>query len=174
MYIETQRMLIRDFVIEDASDLYEILGNEETMHYLEPTYDFEKTKAFLTSFCISQKGAVAAICKENNKLIGYILFHKQAENVYEIGWVFHHRFLRKGYAYESCKAVIDYAFKELHAYKVFAETSDTIKSVSLMKKLGMQLENHQCNHCIEYQTNQNKLVVYELIKENWLEKNIVG
>lgn len=58
------------------------------MHYLEPAYDFEKTKTFLNSFCIIRKGVVAAICKENNKLIGYILFNKQAEDIYEIGWIF--------------------------------------------------------------------------------------
>lgn len=170
MYIETQRMIVRDFVFDDAQDLYEILGNEETMHYLEPAYDFEKTKAFLTSFCINRKGAVAAICKENNKLIGYILFNKQAEDLYEIGWIFNHKFLRQGYAYESCKAVIDYAFKELHAYKIFAETMDMIKSVPLMKKLGMQMENQQCSHCNEYQIDKNKLVVYELVKQDWQKK----
>ena len=71
MYIETPRMIIRDFVLEDGADLHEIFGDDETMKNCEPVYVFEKTKAFLTSFCIGRKGAVAAVHKESNKVIGY-------------------------------------------------------------------------------------------------------
>jgi len=133
MNIETPRMIIRDFTPEDAADLHEIFGDDETMENCEPAYDFEKTKEFLTSFCIGRKGAVAAVHKESNKVIGYILFNDADEGVYEMGWIYNRRFWRQGYAYESCKAVIDYAFGELKAHKVFAEAIDTVKSVSLMR-----------------------------------------
>lgn len=52
MHIETPRMIIRDFTPEDAADLHDIFGDDETMENCEPAYDFEKTKEFLTSFCI--------------------------------------------------------------------------------------------------------------------------
>jgi len=133
MNIETSRMIIRNFTPEDAADLHEIFGDDETMENCEPAYDFEKTKEFLTSFCIGRKGAVAAVHKESNKVIGYILFNDADEGVYEMGWIYNRRFWRQGYAYESCKAVIDYAFGELKAHKVFAEAIDTVKSVSLMR-----------------------------------------
>ena len=60
MNIETPRMIIRDFTPDDVADLHEIFGDDETMENCEPAYDFEKTKEFLTSFCIGQNGAVAA------------------------------------------------------------------------------------------------------------------
>ena len=101
MNIETTRMIIRDFTPEDAADLHEIFGDDETMENCEPAYDFEKTKRFLQSFCISRKGAVAAVHKESNKVIGYILFNEADERVYEMGWIFNRSFLRQGYAYES-------------------------------------------------------------------------
>lgn len=110
MYIETPRMIIRDFTPEDAADLHEIFGDDETMENCEPAYDFEKTKEFLTSFCIGRKGAVAAVHKESNKVIGYILFNEADEGVFEMGWFYNRSFWRQGYAYESCKAMIDYAF----------------------------------------------------------------
>ena len=50
MHIETPRMIIRDFTPEDAADLHDIFGDDETMENCEPAYDFEKTKEFLTSF----------------------------------------------------------------------------------------------------------------------------
>ena len=140
MYIETTRMIIREFTPEDAVALHDILGDDETMANCEPAYDFEKTKDFLTSFCIGRKGAVAAIHKESGKLIGYILFNELNEGVYEMGWIYNRSFWRQGYAYESCKAVIGYAFRELNAHKIFAEAIDPVKSVGLMQKLGMRLE----------------------------------
>ena len=44
MYIETPRMIIRDFVPEDAADLHDIFGDDETMESCEPAYNFEKNK----------------------------------------------------------------------------------------------------------------------------------
>lgn len=146
IYIETERMMIRSFTADDADDLYEILGDDQTMANCEPAYDFEKTEQFLSSFCIGRNGAVAAVHKDSGKVIGYILFHETDECVYEIGWIFNRRFWRQGYAYESCKAVIDYAFTEIKAHKVFAETIDAVKSVGLMQKLGMLLEGIQRSH----------------------------
>lgn len=85
MYIETSRMIIRNFTLEDAADLHDIFGDAETMKNCEPAYDIEKTKDFLTSFCIGRNGAVAAVLKENGKMIGYILFNEFDEGVYEVG-----------------------------------------------------------------------------------------
>lgn len=167
MIIETTRMIIRNFVLEDIADLYEILGDNETMKNCEPEYDFEKTKEFLISFCISRKGAVAAVHKESGKMIGYILFNEFNDDVYEMGWIYNRNFWRQGYAYESCKAVIDNAFEELKAHKIFAETIDTVKSVGLMKKLGMQFEGIQRSQTKDNHGNWENLYFYGLLKDDW-------
>lgn len=166
MHIETPRMTIRNFVPEDAADLHEILGDKETMEYCEPAYSFEKTKEFLHSFCIGRKGAVAAVHKESGRLIGYILFSQQGDGVYEMGWFFHRSFWRQGYAYESCKAVIDYAFGELKAHKIVAETIDTVKSAGLMRKLDMQLEGIQRSQTQDLHGNWADLYFYGLLEED--------
>ncbi len=156
MKIETIRLIIRNFISGDADDLYEILGDAETMKYCEPAYDLPKTKEFLHSFCIGRNGAVAAVRKQSQKVIGYILFNEIEHGAYEIGWFFNRSYWRQGYAYEACKAVVDYAFCELNAHKVFSETVDSVKSVGLMKKLGMASEGIQENlHC------------YSLLREDW-------
>ena len=167
MYIETVRMIIRDFTPGDAADLQEIFGDEETMKNCEPAYDFEKTKEFLTSFCIGRKGAIAAVHKESGKMMGYILFKRQDEGVYEMGWIYNRQFWRQGYAYETCKAVIDYAFAELKAHKIFAEATDTVKSVGLMQKLGMQLEGIQRSQTKDLHGNWVDLYLYGLLADDW-------
>ena len=170
MNIETSRMIIRDFTSEDAADLHEIFGDDETMENCEPAYDFEKTREFLTSFCIGRNGAVAAVHKESGKMIGYILFKEYDVDVYEVGWIYNRNYWRQGYAYESCKAVIDYAFAERKAHKVFAETIDAGKSVGLMQKLGMQLEGIQRSQTRDNHGNWADLYFYGLLEEDWRKK----
>ena len=107
-------------------------------------------------------------------MMGYILFNEFDEGVYEMGWIYNRQFWRKGYAYESCKAVIDHAFSERKAHKVFAETIDAVKSVGLMQKLGMQLEGVQRRHTRDNHGNWADLYVYGLLEENWRNNGNTG
>ena len=172
--LETQRMMIRSFTPEDAADLHEILGDDDTMEYCEPAYDFEKTKEFLHSFCIGRKGAVAAVHKESGKMVGYILFNELEKGVYEMGWFFNRRFWGQGLAFESCKAVIDHAFSEGKAHKVFAETIDAGKSVGLTQKLGMQFEGIQRSQTRDNHGNWADLYFYGLLEEDWKNNGNTG
>ena len=100
-------------------------------------------------------------------MIGYILFNEIDPSVYEMGWFFNRGYWRQGYAYEACKAVIDHAFRELNAHKVFAETIDGVKSVGLMQKLGMKLEGAQRNQTKDNDGNPANLYLYGLLAEDW-------
>lgn len=164
MYIETPRMIVRDFQLNDVKDLQEILGDNETMKNCEPAYSLEKTVNFLQKFCIEKKAAVAAVHKESNKMIGYILFNDSKKDVYEMGWFFNRNYWRQGYAYEACKAVIDYAFEAQYAHKIFAETIDGEKSVNLMKKLGMKLEGIQRSQVKDNSGNWADLYFYGILE----------
>lgn len=139
MTITTKRLTIRDFKAEDLLDLHEILGDAETMRYLEPPFSLNKTEEFLRDFCIEKHGALAAQLHSGN-VIGYLLFCPASPGVYELGWVFNRAFWRQGYAYEAASAVIDYGFRELSLKKIISETVDPSKAVRLMKKLGMKRE----------------------------------
>lgn len=167
MYLETNRMIVREFTTEDAKELHEIFGDDEVMKNCEPAYDLAKTEKFLREFCIGRKGALAAVLKESGKMVGYILFKEFEEEVYEIGWIFHKDYWRKGYAYESCYAVMDYAFTEGNAHKIFAEAIDGVKSVGLMKKLGMKLEGIQRDQGRDNSGNWASLYFYGILRDEW-------
>ena len=166
MLIETERMIVRDFAPEDVNDLYEILGDEETMKNCEPAYNFEKTQKFLEDFCIVKKGAAAAVLKDSKKVIGYILFKPLEESVYEIGWIFNKKYWRQGYAYEACSALIAYGFRELDIHKVVAETIDGQKSVNLMEKLGMKCEGVQRGQAKDIFGNAADLYLYGIFQSD--------
>ncbi len=167
IFMETIRLILRNFTPDDADDLHEILGDAETMKNCEPAYDLPKTKEFLRSFCIGRNGAVAAVHKQSQKVIGYILFNETQPSIYEMGWFINRNYWRQGYAYEACKAVIDYAFCELDAHKVFAEAIDGVKSVGLMRKLGMKLEGVQRSQTLDIFGNWSDLYFYGLLREEW-------
>ena len=58
MRIETERLAVRGFALEDEADLHEILGDAQTMRFLEAPYDREKTQRFLAEFCIAPRRAM--------------------------------------------------------------------------------------------------------------------
>lgn len=169
MHLETRRLILRDFRAEDASDLQEILGDGEVMAHCEPPYTPAQTEAFLRSFCMERHGAVAAECRDTGRVIGYILFHETEAEVYEIGWFFNRQFWRQGYAYEACRAVLDEAFDGLRAHRVFAETTDGVKSLGLMRKLGMRPEGVQRSHTREPDGRWADMHLCGLLAEDWAE-----
>lgn len=166
MYLETERMTVRDFAMDDLEDLQAILGDEETMAYSEPTYTRERTAEFLRQFCVEKKGAVAAVLKATGRVIGYILFHELDEGVYEMGWFFNRTCWGKGYALEACKAVVDHAFNQQNAHKIFAETIDGGRSVGLMKKLGMKPEGIRRSQVKDRSGTWTDLYLYGLLAED--------
>lgn len=167
MPLETHRLILRRFLPSDAPDLQEILGDSQTMTYLEAPYGPEKTARFLQEFCIAKNGALAAVEKCSGKVIGYLLFHPLEQDIYEIGWIFHRNYWRQGYAWEACQRLIQWGFSDQKAHKILAETIDLVKSVGLMKKLGMQQEGVQRSQTKNRQGQWTDLYLYGLLREDW-------
>ena len=165
MRFETERMMVRSFQEGDLPDLQEILGDAQTMVYMEPPYTLEQTARFLQDFCIGRKGALAAEDKASGRVIGYLLCNEIQDDIYEIGWIFNRRIWRQGY--EACCSLVDYAFFSLHAHKLLAETIDPLKSAGLMRKLGMELEGVQRGQVKDNGGQWVDLYLYGLLRETW-------
>jgi len=173
MYLETDRMILRDFTMGDLDDLYEIFSDAEVMENTEPPYDRAKTDAFLRDFCIERepKGAFAAALRETGKVIGYVLFKSIDEpEIYEIGWIFNKAYWRKGYAYEICSRLIRHGFEEMQLHKICAEAIDTEKSVPLMRKLGMVLEGVQRKHTRSNDGEWRDLHWFAVLEEDYFAR----
>ncbi len=169
MRIRTERLEIRPFKESDSGDLFEILGDAETMRFCEPPYSAKKTDAFLRSFCIAENAALAAVLKSSEKVIGYILWSPLGEGVYELGWFFNRRFWGMGFAFEGCRAVIDCAFGEASADKIVAETAEPVRSAGLAKKLGMRQTEVAVGAVFDNLGNACDLRSFELTREDYVK-----
>ena len=110
MELFTERCIIRNFKTEDAEDLYKVLSDPKVMQYIEPAFDFEKTKSFIETAGLSEPPAVYAVeWKKNGKVIGHLIFHTYDNSSYETGWIINKDYWGIGIADELTKEIIGYA-----------------------------------------------------------------
>lgn len=142
--LETERLILRKFDPGDWKDLYEYLSKEETVRY-EPYGVFDEQSCRRETVLRAQMEAFRAVClKSTGKLIGSIYFHQTEPEeflTWEIGYVFNPAFWGKGYALESCRAVLRHAFEQCGVRRVVARCSpENTASWQLLEHLSLRRE----------------------------------
>lgn len=140
--IETDRLILRRYCKDDLQDLYEYLADEEVVKY-EPykPMDINEVESNL-EWRISTDEMIAVELKSNEKMVGNIYLGKRDFESLEIGYVFNRNYWGKGYAKESCYALIKKAFLE-GTHRIFAECDPcNLNSWKLLESLGFVREAH--------------------------------
>lgn len=146
--METQRLILREYTLQDFEAIHEILSDPETMlHYPKP-YNEEMTKHWIEwniqNYSEYGFGIWAVILKETGKLIGdcgLTLQNIDGELLPEIGYHIHKKYWRKGYGSEAAKAVRDWAFENteyncLYSYMKYTNTGSYSTAIANgMKKV---------------------------------------
>lgn len=89
--------------------------------------------------------SLAVIRRDDGLLLGDLtLWLRSVEfRQVEVGYVFHPDAAGQGYATEATQALVDFAFKDLDAHRVFARTdARNTASASLLRRLGLRQEAH--------------------------------
>ncbi len=141
--ITTPRLMIRRFLPSDAAELHEYLSDQQVVKY-EPYDPLSYAECVKEAQRRAYDDGFWAVClKDSGKLIGNIYFARQEYEAFELGFVFNAAYQGKGYAYESAKAVMEYAFLSLGARRIIAMCNpDNSKSWSLLERLGLRREGH--------------------------------
>ena len=147
--LETERLVLREIVLEDAQNIYSYFSNEEvTKHYgMNAFTDIAEAEALVQSFAtsFSNKRAIRWGIERKGEagLIGTIGFnlwspmHKRAE----IGYELHPDFWRFGYASEAIDKIVAYGFNELGLTRIGAVVYlENVASNQLLLKNGFELE----------------------------------
>lgn len=147
IYIETNRLILRDWTDADRKPFAGLNGNPEVMRFFPSCLTPEESDAFVDRIIAEIQdngyGLYAVELKGSGEFIGYTGFHRFNFDAsfspgWEIGWRLSDRFWHKGYATEAASACIDYArenrlFSELFSFTATINTP----SENVMKRIGM-------------------------------------
>ena len=134
-HIETDRLILRELRLSDLDKMFELDSNIEVHKYLgnKPVKTKEESLQILESILCQYKergiGRWAAIEKLSNEFIGWSGLRLNTEydmngftRYYDVGYRLLPQFWGKGYATESGKAAVDYAFNAMKLPKLYATT----------------------------------------------------
>ena len=139
---ETERLILRRYKKEDLQDLFEYLSDKDVVEY-EPykTMTFDEAKENL-EWRIGTDEMIAVELKSSHKMIGNVYLGKRDFDSLEMGYVFNRNYWGKGYAAESCKALIQRAFSN-GIHRIYAECDPLNEnSWKLLESLGFRREAH--------------------------------
>ncbi|MBE1446725.1 GNAT family N-acetyltransferase [Paenibacillus sp. OAS669] len=147
IYIETSRLLLRDWEETDLEPFRQLNADERVMRYFPKTMSADETDAFYTSILSEFEecgfGLYAVELKETKAFVGFIGFRRAAfaadfTPCIEIGWRLKQEAWGKGYATEGAKACLQYGFQELGFDEVYSFTAEVnTPSKNVMTKIGM-------------------------------------
>jgi RimJ/RimL family protein N-acetyltransferase len=115
--IETERLLLRAPRSDDAKTIATLLNDrriaENTVRIPHP-YTITDAQRFIAGANASSGETVFLITRRDATVLGACGVAERAEDAPEIGYWLAVTFWGKGYATEATRAVIDYAFADLH------------------------------------------------------------
>jgi [ribosomal protein S5]-alanine N-acetyltransferase len=146
--IETNRLILREFIIQDDKALLEIMSDGGMPHLAQfGPLDINYARGFLERMIKSYKenefGLWAIVEKETEHLIGYCGLHKVTIDEkwtpkIELAYRIYKKLWGKGFATEAAKAVQDYAFKKLNLDEIVSCIAhDNNRSMRVAEKGGL-------------------------------------
>lgn len=172
--IETDRLILREIVTDDAQGIFACFSNElVTRYYGQDTlHDIDQATAFVSHFSKiyrDKRGIRWGIERKGSKgIIGTIGFnnwspkHKKAE----IGYELHPDHWKKGYVSEAVQAVCSHGFHQLDLNRIGAVVFiENEASSRLLVKLGFQKEGVLQKFLVQNGVAHD-VIMYSLLKDN--------
>lgn len=142
--LETERMKVRETIPEDVDEFYRIYSDPSITYFMENLYadremEIEYVKAYAKQvYAFYGFGLWTVLDKESGWVIGRAgLNVREGYDLPELGFVIDVDHQGRGYAFEVCTAVLDYAENvlEFDAVQAFVDKNNLV-SIRLLEKLG--------------------------------------
>lgn len=148
IFIETSRLLLRDWRESDIEPFARMNADLNVMEYLLKPLSAQESYAYcrriVAEFDMRGYGLYALERREDGRFLGYTGFHgfdmaTDFSPGTEIGWRLAHEFWGQGYAPEAAAACLEYASSCLQLNEVFSFTYiGNNRSERVMQKIGME------------------------------------
>lgn len=157
--LETERLILREITVDDVERLYELYADKEITRYMEDLFseyqeEYKYTQQYIKNiYGFYGYGMWVVVDKENNEVIGRAgVENREGFDGVELGFMLGKAYQHKGYAYEICKAILQYGVEYLGMEEYYALVQPgNVDSVRLLCKLGFQLEELRKEHDMTYQ-----------------------
>jgi len=146
--IETDRIIIREFVEDDFMDVFEFNSNIEVQKYIgaKVLESYDQAKSVITDVWFEDYrkygyGRWAVIYKPDNKLIGFAgLKYLPEYDETDIGYRILPQYWGKGLMTEACIEIVAYGFNHLGVDKIIGIADpQNIGSCKVLEKSGLEL-----------------------------------
>lgn len=155
---ETERLIIRESLNGDFEQLYQISRETNSDTYTETmTEDYNEAKEKFFAYIACQYryygfGLWSVVKKETGEIIGRCGLSPVVDDIspqgrIEIGYLMGVEYRKCGYAYEACKAILEYAFEVLGCPDITAVIHQgNYPSQRLAEKLGFVRVKKEISH----------------------------
>jgi ribosomal-protein-alanine N-acetyltransferase len=178
MKLETERLILRDFVKDDWQRVLEYQSDPLYLRYNAWTERTpEAVQEFVGWFLDHQvqvpriKYQLAVVLKSNNQLIGNCGIRMDDANALEAdtGYELDPKHWNHGYATEAAHAIVDFGFSHFGVHRVWANCiADNIGSAGVLEKLGMRLEGRLRENKY-FKDKWWDTLIYAVLADEWKE-----
>ena len=146
--METERLILRPPATDDLEALHGIFSDPITMSFWPVPFVKDGTRSWIFRSLRDHEemgfGRRPIILKSSGEIIGdcgILRAEIVGETEYDLGYIIHHPYWRKGYASEAAEACKHHAVKRLGIRRLVANMPvDHAASVRVAEKLGMRWE----------------------------------
>lgn len=179
IYLETERLILRDYQENDFDEYYRLKTDSKTMYYLQDIQLFTKEEAYEDFRMVLNDMA-----KEDRKFyflhmelkdsheqlgsVGYtVLNETPVGKIVGAGYFIYPKFWGKGYTTEAFKRVLEFAFVDNNVYRLSTGClAENVGSERVMQKCGLIKEAEH----IDYEWHDGKMktrLEYRLLKSEF-------
>lgn len=147
--LETERLLLREFTVEDAPFILDLLNQPSFIQFigdrgvrtLEDAQRIIETR-YMVSYRSQGFGVYLTSLREDQTPIGMCgLIKRDGLDDVDVGFAFLPHYWMKGYAFEAASAVVAYGRQRLGLGKIVGiATQDNAGSIRVLEKLGLKFE----------------------------------
>ncbi len=140
---ETERLIVRPYTMDDLDIFFRLNGDEEVMRYIRPAQSLEQTKVFLKKIIDDYAerpgmGRWAMFSKPDHDFAGsFAIIPIDNSSQLQLGYALLKQHWGRGYASESVKGGLQYAFGELNLKEIAGITfPENVPSQKVLLKNG--------------------------------------
>ena len=181
VYLETDRLILRNFTLDDVDDLTELDSDPEVMQFINGGIAISR-EAIANDFLpyamsyddtSENFGFWAIVERQSEEFVGWIFLRPEVDfkllqqldlaeqGAVELGYRIRQVSWNQGYTTEAAQALVDKSFTESNTEKIVAwALTENKASIRVMKKIGLK-------------SQQEHVVTADLVPANLLDNSLV-